>query len=92
MYKRQGQYLNNKSVHLFLANNAWDTLEINLDDSVDIEGLSYIASRFKPEGIKVHLPEVQTIKTVKQLCRIFPNKAGQFRKFFGKGCDLNELL
>ena len=90
LYTLRTSMLQLKSTHLFINSNAWDSIMIDLDDSIP-EGclcnLSLICS-----NIKVNLPETVTDVTLRLLCELFPTKAGALRRTYMAGGNLKEVL
>lgn len=72
-------WLENKAVHLYLASNRWDKLEVVFSDEIPEGVLKYITTKIiEKEAI---LPEGElSAKCVRLLCEMYPDKAGQIRK------------
>lgn len=79
-----------KSTHLFIASNAWESIYLEIDDSIP-EG--YLKSfNLVTKNIKVKLPDNLTDKTLRLLTELYPDKAGSLRKCFMQGRDVQEVL
>lgn len=71
-------WLNNKSVHLYLACNKWDKLEVDMSEEIPEGVLKYIIMKSSDKEVKL-MGEV-TPKVCSLICEMFPEKAGAVRK------------
>jgi len=79
-----------KATHLFIASNAWERINIELEDTIPegyLRSLSLVS-----QDIKVNLPENITDKTLHLLTELYPSKAGTLRRCYMQGRDLREVL
>lgn len=82
--------LSMKSTHLFIASNVWESIFIELEDSIPdgyLGNLNMICN-----NIKVNLPDKVTDKTVHLLTELYPDKAGALRRNYMQGRDVREVL
>ncbi len=82
--------LNMKSTHLFIAANSWDSISIDLLDSIPEGTLRFF--HMVTENIKVSLPSDITEKTLRLLTELYPDKAGALRRVFMQGGSVKEVL
>lgn len=84
-------WLQNKSVHLFLACNKWDKLEVVMSEDIPDNVLKYVI--LKCGEREVFMPSGEVSKRVVNLiCEIFPEKAGSIRKAAMLGRDISSVL
>ena len=75
--------LRQTSAHFFLASQAWDTLYLELDDTIPEMCLCFLKDKVKE--VRVKLPKEITPHTVKLLAELFPALEGKLRKQFMLG-------
>lgn len=79
-----------KAVHLFIASNKWDVIEVEVCDEIPEGSLRFL--RIVCSDIKVTLPEEITDKALRALIDIYPEKAGLLRKQYFAGKSIKEVL
>lgn len=83
--------LNDKPMHLYLACNQWDTLQVVMCEDIPADVLKYTKDKCKEIqvvddgcGITKHKVDI--------LCELYPEKAGTIRKNFMLGRNVYDLL
>lgn len=71
--------LKDKLVHLYIASNKWDTMEIELCDLIPNRVLPYMMIVCKNVRVRV-LDEKITSYSLKLLIEMFPERAGELRR------------
>ena len=90
LYSLSTDMLKMKSTHLFIASNAWESVYIELDDSIP-EG--YLRNLHTVcDNITVNLPDVVTDKTLGLLIELYPDKSGALRRAYMQGTKIEEVL
>ena len=82
--------LSMKSTHLFIASYAWESIYIELEDTIPegyLKGFNMLS-----KDIKVNLPETITDKTLHLLTELYPDKAGALRRAYMQKRDMKEVL
>ncbi len=82
--------LNMKSTHLYIASNKWETVTIDIEDSIPERSLMHIPT--VADHIQVRLPEKITQTTLRLLTELFPDKAGALRKRYMTDGLIGEVL
>lgn len=83
-------FLKIKSTHFFIASHRWDRIYIELDEDIPENYLSCFS--MVSDNIKVRLPEAPTDKTMKELCELYPDKAGRIRRAYLQGLNYSEVI
>lgn len=84
-------WLNDKAVHLYLASNLWDELQVDISPDIPVGVMQYVSMKCK--SVKVNLPRRKLESgELTVLCDLYPDKAGALRKANMLGKDLNTLL
>lgn len=79
-----------KAVHLFIASNKWDAIEIEVCEDIPEGSLRFL--RIVCSDIKVKVDCDINDKTLRILTDIFPDKAGLLRKQYFTGKSVKEVL
>jgi hypothetical protein len=82
--------LSMKSTHLFIASNAWESVYIELDDSIPEGYLKCL--HVVTKNVKVKLPESVTENTLRQLTELYPEKSGALRRTYMQKRSFTEVL
>ena len=90
LYTLRTSMLELKSTHLFIAANTWESISIDLDDSIP-EGCLCNMNLVCP-SIYVRLPDEITDKTLRLLCELYPDKSGALRRVYMCKGDVREVL
>lgn len=77
-------------VHLFIASNKWDELQVDLSDDMPLDVFKFMVGVCSK--VSVTLPPTITDKTVKLLVELYPEKSGTIRKAYMSGGNIKELL
>lgn len=80
------------ATHLYIASHSWESIELELDDSIPDNILGNMRLVCNPENIKVILPEDITDKTVRLLIDLYPDKAGVIRRTYMSGGSIREAV
>lgn len=81
------RWLNDKSVHLYIASCKWDKLVVDLSEEIPDNCLKYV--RLKCNEVIVNLPDRKlTAGELELLCELYEDKAGTIRKAYMLGRDL----
>lgn len=83
-------FLKAKSTHFFIASNKWESIYIELEDSIP-EGYLKSLHLVCPK-ITVNLPDKITDVTVRLLAELYPEKSGAIRRTYLTGGSLMEVL
>lgn len=84
-------WLQNKAVHLFLACNKWEKLEVVMSEDIPDNVLKFII--LKCDEKEVFMPSGQPSKRIVNLvCEMFPEKAGSIRKAAMLGRNIKNVL
>lgn len=89
-YTLKPNLLQDKAVHLFIASNEWELLDIKLTDDIPQDTLKYVITKCK--DVKVRKCSTINKHTMHLLCELYPDKAGIIRKNFMLGRDVWEVL
>lgn len=85
------RWLNDKSVHLYIASCKWDKLVVDLSEEIPDNCLKYV--RLKCNEVIVNLPDRKlTAGELELLCELYEDKAGTIRKAYMLGRDLKTAL
>ena len=79
-----------KSTHLFIASNSWDSVRIELEDSIPEGCLHFIGALC--EDVKVDLPTQVTDITILRLAELFPKLSGKLRRTYLMKGNIKEVL
>lgn len=79
--------LQDKAVHLFIASNEWDLLDIKLTEDIPEDILKYVVTRCKAVKVRV---DASTKHCMHLLCELYPDSAGKIRKNYMLGKNLLE--
>lgn len=79
-----------KSTHLFIASNSWDSMIIELDDSIPEGILRRLNTVCK--DIKVKVPTKITDTTLRLLTELYPEKSGALRRVYMQGGNVKGVL
>lgn len=82
--------LNMKATHLFIASNAWESIYVELEDTIPEGYLCCFG--MVTQNISVNLPETVTEKTLHLLTELYPEKAGALRRTYMQKRDFKEVL
>lgn len=89
-YNLATSFLKVKSTHFFIASHKWDRIYIELTEDIPDNYLSCFS--MVSDNIKVKLPDVRTDKTMRELCELYPDKAGKIRKAYLQGTEYQEVI
>lgn len=83
-------FLKAKATHFFIASNKWESIYIEIEDSIP-EGYLKSLHLVCPK-ITVNLPETVTDTTVRLLAELYPEKSGSIRRAYLTGGNVAEVL
>lgn len=90
VYSLSTDMLRMKSTHLFIASHAWDSIELDINDTIPA---GYLRSlNLVSKDIKIRVPETVTDKTLGLLTELYPDKAGKLRRCYMCGQPVSEVL
>ncbi len=79
------------SVHLFLAANKWDQVEVDIDNVIPRCALQFL--KVQDNALKVtSIPTDITPHTVSLLTELYPERAGEIRSAYMLGKDMKEVI
>lgn len=79
-----------KATHMFIASNVWESIRIEIDDSIPQGVLRRINSIC--DDIKVSVPVGITETTLKLLTELYPEKSGALRRVYMQGGNVKGVL
>lgn len=79
-----------KATHMFIASNVWESIRIELDDSIPLGVLRRINDVCKDIKVTVPIPVTET--TLKLLTELYPEKSGALRRVFMQGGNVKGVL
>ena len=83
-------WLSDKGVHLFIASNHWDELEVRMDELIPEGVLKYVIQKCTKR--RAVLEGVPTQHIINLLCEMFPENSGHIRKESMLGRDISKYL
>lgn len=89
-YHLSTSMLKSQATHLFIASNLWESIQVDLDETIPdgyLSNLNMVCS-----DIRVKLPKDITESTLRALIDLYPDKRGKLRMTYLSGKSLEGVL